>query len=209
MNSPPSEEDLQRVAAGDPAATWEFYEQFILPVLKFLHRFHRLTDEDREELANDALLTAMKSLERYDRSTKIISWIFGIAKNKAWTRLRDEATRLEREGRQSPEGRKKTEVKSGRYETEGGAGGVAVQTTPQVRYASEFLQERMRQAEAWLEEQSPEDQIIARHFSDQVPYHQLAEELSEYAGREVKEATARQRGRRFAEKARKRFPEFM
>jgi RNA polymerase sigma factor (sigma-70 family) len=209
MNSPPSEDDLQRVAAGESAATRDFVQQFSRPVLKLLRQFHRLTDEDREELAQDTLLTAMTSLERYDRSTKIISWIFGIAKNKALTWLRGEATRLGRPGREGAGDRAMGRDQSGGYETEGDAAGVAVQAVSTARYSSEFLRERTQQARAWMQEQSLEDEIVARHFTHGVPYRQLAEELSEVTGKQITEATARQRGKRFADKVRKRFPEFL
>src|SRR5690349_17553895 len=81
---------LDRIAAGDQRAEAALVDEFAAPVFSFLKGFGRLTDDDREELTYETLLDAIKSVGRYDRERKFITWLFSIAKHKALRRLRKE-----------------------------------------------------------------------------------------------------------------------
>ena len=50
-----------------------------------------------DELAQDVFLIAFREMKRFRPGAKVSTWLLGIARNRALTRLRDEARRLRRE----------------------------------------------------------------------------------------------------------------
>ncbi len=73
---------LQRVAAHDRAAFEALYTQYAPRVSSFLSRL--LEHEDLiEEVRNDVMLTIWQQASRFKQTSRLSTWIFGIARYKA------------------------------------------------------------------------------------------------------------------------------
>jgi RNA polymerase sigma-70 factor (ECF subfamily) len=72
----------RRVAAGDEAALSDFYERYADPLFAFI--FHHLESAraDAEELWQDTLLAALRSLPAYRGQSALFTWLCSIARHK-------------------------------------------------------------------------------------------------------------------------------
>lgn len=73
---------LQRITQGDMLAFEAFYKVYYPRLFRFILRMTRSPDSV-EELIQETLLVVWQSSDRYNRDSKISTWVFGIAYNKA------------------------------------------------------------------------------------------------------------------------------
>lgn len=78
---------LARVAHGDRRALELLYERVRLPVLHYL--LHLTSDRrNAEELLQDTLVAVWKNARSFAGKSSVRAWIFGIARQRAYKRLR-------------------------------------------------------------------------------------------------------------------------
>ena len=73
---------LQRIVEGDQLAFEAFYKHYYPRLFRFILRTTR-QPEAIEELIQETLLVVWEKPERFNFSSKISTWVFGIAYNKA------------------------------------------------------------------------------------------------------------------------------
>ncbi|MBV8209093.1 MAG: sigma-70 family RNA polymerase sigma factor [Burkholderiaceae bacterium] len=73
---------LQRIAAGDRLAFEAFYRAYVPRLGRFLHRLVRRSHVI-EEVLNDAMLVVWRSAAKFRGQSKVSTWVFAIAYNKA------------------------------------------------------------------------------------------------------------------------------
>lgn len=73
---------LQRIASGDTSAFELFYKNYYPRLFRFILRITR-QPEAVEELIQETLLVVWEKPDRYNNDSKISTWVFGIAYNKA------------------------------------------------------------------------------------------------------------------------------
>lgn len=92
MNSPNSQTDdlclARRTAAGDQAALKILYERYANPLFAFICHYLSGARADAEEVWQDTLFVALRSLNNYRGQSRFFTWICGIARNKIADRLR-------------------------------------------------------------------------------------------------------------------------
>src|SRR5687768_7266757 len=82
IKSPPPEL-LDAVEQGDRAATTRFVDEYIAIAQQLVGlRFRRLSREDCEEIAVDAMLDVIASLPKYDRSRPFGPWLLTIVRRR-------------------------------------------------------------------------------------------------------------------------------
>jgi len=75
---------LARCLTGDEAAWEELFELHYTPAIRFLFQLAPdFTQEDVEEVAQEAFLAIVKSLHTFQRNSAFQTWLFRIAANKA------------------------------------------------------------------------------------------------------------------------------
>jgi len=80
---------LTKVAQKDSAAFQQLYDQFADRVYRYA--FTILHDKHlAEEIAQETMVAVWKGAERFAGRSKVSTWIFGIARNQAFTLLRKE-----------------------------------------------------------------------------------------------------------------------
>ncbi|UCF10386.1 MAG: RNA polymerase sigma factor [Candidatus Bipolaricaulota bacterium] len=81
---------LARIAAGDEAAFHQFYNAYA----DRIHRFALTMLRSRhlaEDVVQETLLAVWKGAQRFRGTSKVSTWVFGIARNQALSLLRREA----------------------------------------------------------------------------------------------------------------------
>jgi len=73
---------LQRIAEGDTLAFEAFYKVYYSRLFRFILRMTH-QPESIEELIQETLLVVWKKPEGFNHSSKIFTWVFGIANNTA------------------------------------------------------------------------------------------------------------------------------
>ncbi len=73
---------LQRIAEGDTSAFEVFYKVYYSKLFRFLLRMTR-QPESVEELIQETLLVVWEKPDGFNHDSKISSWVYGIAYNKA------------------------------------------------------------------------------------------------------------------------------
>jgi RNA polymerase sigma-70 factor (ECF subfamily) len=82
----PSEEHqlLQRCCAGDSRAWDQFFDEHYQPVARFVFQAAPdATREDVEEICQETFLAAIRSIDGFSGKSRIQTWLFRIASNKA------------------------------------------------------------------------------------------------------------------------------
>ena len=91
------DELLQSVADGDPAAFGSLYQKYRKPVYAYCFRI--LTDHDEtEDAVQDTFLKARRSLSTLQRRGSFGPWLFTIARNEAYQRLKSTARSVPLQG---------------------------------------------------------------------------------------------------------------
>ncbi len=102
MPSPPSPPDedvdradfLARLRANDPAAFESLVRRFGGPMLAVARRYLR-DDQEAADAVQDAFLSAFRSLERFEGSSKLGTWLHRIVINASLMKLRSRSRRQE------------------------------------------------------------------------------------------------------------------
>lgn len=85
---------LTRIAQGDQQAMIAFYKTFEAPVYAFVMR--RVRDAAMaEDVVVDALYEVWKTAGRFERRSRVLTWVLGIARHKMLDRLRARDDRTE------------------------------------------------------------------------------------------------------------------
>jgi RNA polymerase sigma-70 factor (ECF subfamily) len=79
---------LERIALGDLRAFETLYRAYFPRLTRFLERMTRRPDLV-EEILNDTMLVVSGGAHKYNRTSKVSTWIFAIAYRKALKALRD------------------------------------------------------------------------------------------------------------------------
>jgi RNA polymerase sigma factor (sigma-70 family) len=79
---------LERVAQGDLRAFETLYRDYFPRLTRFLERMMR-RPELVEEILNDTMFVVSTNAHKYNRASKVSTWIFAIAYRKALKALRD------------------------------------------------------------------------------------------------------------------------
>lgn len=87
MNPVPAQEEterqlLARLVRGDTAALENLYGLYRPRLHRFLTRMG-CPEQELDEACNDVMYTVWRRAGSYDRSSRVSTWIFGIARNKA------------------------------------------------------------------------------------------------------------------------------
>ncbi len=84
---------VRRARAGDPVAFQAIFQRYARPVMAFIYNL--VGDRPRaEELTQETFLRAYRGLERMQESTRLSTWLFGIARNVAREAMRDRRRNL-------------------------------------------------------------------------------------------------------------------
>lgn len=73
---------VERVLVGDDAAASELVRRYSTPLYNFAFRFTG-NREEAQEIAQDALLKALKNMNRFDPRYKFSTWVYRITRNQA------------------------------------------------------------------------------------------------------------------------------
>jgi len=79
---------IERVARGDMRAFETLYRHYFPRLVRFIERMTR-RPELVEEILNDTMFVVSTSAHKYNRSSKVSTWIFAIAYRKSLKALRD------------------------------------------------------------------------------------------------------------------------
>ena len=82
-SSRPDWELAQRIVAGDPQALEVFYQRYFTRLYRFVYYQVGGSHEDAQDVLQDALIAALKSLASYRGDSSLYSWLCGVAWNKA------------------------------------------------------------------------------------------------------------------------------
>lgn len=83
---------LQRIGAGDSSAFEAFYKNYYPRLFRFILRMTRQPD-NVEELIQETLLVVWEKPDGFNHESKISTWVFGIAYNKALKSIAKNARR--------------------------------------------------------------------------------------------------------------------
>jgi RNA polymerase sigma-70 factor, ECF subfamily len=78
---------VARLLAGDDAAAGELVRRYSTPLYNFAYRFTG-NREEAQEIAQDALLKALKNMDRFDPRYRFSTWVYRICRNHAIDRKR-------------------------------------------------------------------------------------------------------------------------
>lgn len=73
---------VQAVCRGDKRAFEMLYQRYHTPIRRFVYRVNRRL-ENVDEIINDVMLVVWRKADTFNRTSKVSTWIFGIAYNKA------------------------------------------------------------------------------------------------------------------------------
>lgn len=75
---------VARCRAGDSSAWDELFDRHYEPASRFVWQIHgSFSPEDVEEICQEAFLTVIRSLDSFQGGSRLQTWIFRIAANKA------------------------------------------------------------------------------------------------------------------------------
>ena len=98
-----SDADLvEGVKAGSEAHFNELYDRYFPRVYGFVHARMR-SHSEAEEIAQEAFVSVLTSIDKYRGQASLISWIFGIAKNLSNNMIRRSSGQREKLSRIDPE----------------------------------------------------------------------------------------------------------
>lgn len=83
---------LQRISAGDSLAFEAFYKNYYPRLFRFILRMTRQPDHV-EELIQETLLVVWEKPDGFNHESKLSTWVFGIAYNKALKSIAKQACR--------------------------------------------------------------------------------------------------------------------
>ena len=147
--------EVERVRRGDAEAWGEVY-RLAAPWVFRLCRRVLPTREDAEDATAEVFLKARLRLDQYDSARPLIPWLYRIAANHCWDRLRRRRNRREREW----------------YESQMAASG---EPGPESRLLAEESHQQIRQALGRLGDRA-RMVLVMRYFAE-LSYEDIAQEL--------------------------------
>ncbi len=87
---------IARAKQGDQAAFKELYDENFKRVTRYMRQFARVTGEDAEDLAQEAMIKAFKNLDSFDGNSQFYTWLHKIAENHGKNAIK--ATQAQKEG---------------------------------------------------------------------------------------------------------------
>jgi RNA polymerase sigma factor (sigma-70 family) len=213
IKSPPPEL-LDAVEQGDRAATTRFVDEYvgIAQQLAELH-FRRLSREDCEEIAIDAMLDVIASLPKYDRSRPFGPWLLTIVRRRGldflekhegeWTKgergqvptqvsfedaSRDDAPRQLKRDLESATARELT------------GDGIAASETAEPAAISPRLAAMIDKLQAWMTTLTDRERALLDHYTYGASWEEVVAELTKLGG-PVSVSTARVQGHRLIKRA--------
>ncbi len=92
----PADMDLaRRVASGDERALEELYERFADPLFAFIYHSLDGNRPDAEEVWQDTLSACIRALPSYRGQSRLLTWVWGVARHKLADRRRGQERRNE------------------------------------------------------------------------------------------------------------------
>ena len=79
----PDLELAERIVAGDEEALETFYQRYFTRLYRFVYYQVGGSHDDEQDVLQDALIGALKSLSSYRGDSSLYSWLCGVAWNKA------------------------------------------------------------------------------------------------------------------------------
>lgn len=73
----------QQIVAGDPKGLETFYQRYFTRLYRFVYYQVGGSHDDAQDVLQDALIAALKSLASYRGDSSLYSWLCGVAWNKA------------------------------------------------------------------------------------------------------------------------------
>lgn len=73
----------ERIVAGDVQALETFYQRYFTRLYRFVYYQVGGSHDDAQDVLQDALIAALKSLQSYRGDSSLYSWLCGVAWNKA------------------------------------------------------------------------------------------------------------------------------
>ncbi len=86
LSTPSTGADLelaQQIVAGDPHALEIFYQRYFTRLYRFVYYQVGGSHDDAQDVLQDALIAALKSLHSFRGDSSLYSWLCGVAWNKA------------------------------------------------------------------------------------------------------------------------------
>ena len=221
MSSPtPPPEFFDLVQQGDRRATIDFVDRYAPVALAFLGaKFTRMSEAEHEELVQEILVDVIASLPKYDRTKPFKAWFLTITSRRAL----DFMKRHSDEWTQGDFGQVPTHVS---YEEATGLDGpeelktqirmaTAIDAEPDIAVEgdednldepalADSLTAQLDALRRWTETLTPEQRVLLSHYTLGASWEVVAEQLA-HLGDVVKPATARVRGHRLIESAKKKF----
>jgi RNA polymerase sigma-70 factor (ECF subfamily) len=73
---------VSRVLAGDQAAFNEFYQRYVPRLYQFIYYLANSGKDDAEDILQETLLAAVRSLQRFKGDSSLYTWLCAIARHK-------------------------------------------------------------------------------------------------------------------------------
>ena len=108
----PDRELAQDIVAGKPEALEVFYQRYFTRLYRFVYYQVGGSHEDAQDVLQDALIAAFKSLDSYRGDSSLYSWLCGVAWNKAADFRRREFRMAQVEQRSIQEYRETKEIEA-------------------------------------------------------------------------------------------------
>jgi RNA polymerase sigma factor (sigma-70 family) len=212
----PAPELLDAVEQGDRPATTRFVDEYIdiAQQLAWLH-FRRLSREDCEEIAVDAMNDVIASLPRYDRSKPFGPWFLTIVRRRGLDFLekhKDEWVDGER-GQVStqvsfeeasedhaPRLLKQDLLNATARDSIGD--GIVASETAEPEIISPRIAANLAKLHAWIDKLSEQDRALLARYTNGASWEEVAAELTKL-GASVSAGTAKVRGHRLKERAKR------
>ena len=109
----PDWELAQRIVAGDEEALEVFYQRYFTRLYRFVYYQVGGSHEDAQDVLQDALIAALKSLSSFRGDSSLYSWLCGVAWNKAADFRRREYRMAQVEQRSIKDARETRELEIG------------------------------------------------------------------------------------------------
>jgi RNA polymerase sigma factor (sigma-70 family) len=213
----PTPEQLDAVEQGDRPATTRFVDEHIAIAqqLTWLH-FGRLSREDCEEIAVDAMRDVIDGLSKYNRSKPFGPWFVTIVRRRGLDFLdkhKEEWTEGERgqistqvsfeEASEDDAPRQLKEDLLNATARESTGDGVIISETAEAEVISPRIAAKITKLDAWMETLSHKERALLSHYTHGVSWEEIAAELAKL-GDAVSPDTARVRGHRLIKERAKR-----
>jgi RNA polymerase sigma factor (sigma-70 family) len=210
----PLPELLDAVEKGDRAATTQFVDEYIAIAKQLVGAyFRRLSREDGEEIAVDAMLDVIASLPKYDRSKPFGPWLSTIVRRRGldflekhkgeWTKgergqvsthvsfedaSRNDAPRQLKKDLESATARQLT------------GDGITASETAESEVISPRLAAMIDKLEAWMNNLTDRERALLAHYTYGASWEEVVSELTKL-GAPLSIGTARVQGHRLIKRA--------